>query len=221
MFTIRPFGASIEPPKDDVGYTGHKFDTALGLSYMQQRYYDPELGIFYGNDPIGFRDIYSFNRFAYANNNPYKYTDPDGNSAALAACVAGPLGCAAGALVTTAAIYHGVKGTREALAGQGPVSHLNESTVKELDLLHDDDALGERPDLETLSDDELLDSVNNPNDVDDPGLVENSDGKLINGNSRARELKKRANNSSSKIESGTKVKITKEQSSNSDYFWDL
>lgn len=76
----KPFGETIETPKDDVGYTGHKFDSDLGLSYMQARYYDPAVGRFYSNDPIGFRDVHSFNRYAYANNNPYKYTDPDGKS---------------------------------------------------------------------------------------------------------------------------------------------
>lgn len=45
---------------------------------MQARYYDPVIGRFYSNDPIGFRDVHSFNRYAYANNNPYKYVDPDG-----------------------------------------------------------------------------------------------------------------------------------------------
>jgi uncharacterized protein RhaS with RHS repeats len=48
--------------------------------YMQARYYDPVIGRFYSNDPVGFRDIHSFNRYAYANNNPYKYIDPDGRS---------------------------------------------------------------------------------------------------------------------------------------------
>jgi uncharacterized protein RhaS with RHS repeats len=51
---------------------------------MQARYYDPVIGRFYSNDPIGFRDIHSFNRYAYANNNPYKYVDPDGMQADLA-----------------------------------------------------------------------------------------------------------------------------------------
>ncbi len=74
----RPFGESIEGETDDVGYTGHKFDKEIGLSYMQARYYDPTIGRFYSNDPVGFRDVHSFNRYAYANNNPYKYTDPDG-----------------------------------------------------------------------------------------------------------------------------------------------
>jgi RHS repeat-associated protein len=44
----------IEGEKDDVGYTGHKFDTDIGLSYMQARYYDPVIGRFYTNDPMGF-----------------------------------------------------------------------------------------------------------------------------------------------------------------------
>ncbi len=81
IMNYKPFGDSIEDPKDDVGYTGHKFDTDIGLSYMQARYYDPVIGRFYSNDPIGFRDIHSFNRYAYANNNPYKYVDPDGKLA--------------------------------------------------------------------------------------------------------------------------------------------
>jgi len=47
---------------------------------MQQRYYDPIIGRFYSNDPIGFisSNPMMFNRYAYANYNPYKYIDPDG-----------------------------------------------------------------------------------------------------------------------------------------------
>ena len=44
--------------------------------YMQARYYDPVIGRFYSNDPLLIRDVHSLNR--YANNNPYKYTDPNG-----------------------------------------------------------------------------------------------------------------------------------------------
>jgi RHS repeat-associated protein len=83
----RPFGESIEGAKDDVGYTGHKFDTDLGLSYMQARYYDPVIGRFYSNDPVNAlshlgtsNGIHGFNRYTYGNNNPYKYVDPDGKS---------------------------------------------------------------------------------------------------------------------------------------------
>lgn len=65
-----PFGSSIEGEKNDVGYTGHKFDTAIGLSYMQARYYDPVIGRIYSNDPIGFleKDISTFNRYSYVGN---------------------------------------------------------------------------------------------------------------------------------------------------------
>ena len=53
---------------------------------MQQRYYDPIIGRFYSNDPVGFTasNPMMFNRYAYANNNPYKYTDPDGRQAWVA-----------------------------------------------------------------------------------------------------------------------------------------
>jgi hypothetical protein len=53
---------------------------------MQARYYDPAIGRFYSNYPIEFRDVHSFNRYAYANNNPYKYIDPTGMSSEKGAC---------------------------------------------------------------------------------------------------------------------------------------
>lgn len=52
--------------------------------YMQARYYDPVIGRFYSNDPVDALghlsggNIQGFNRFAYANNNPYRFTDPTG-----------------------------------------------------------------------------------------------------------------------------------------------
>ena len=66
--------------RDGVGYTGHAEDAATGLVYMQQRYYDPLTGRFDSVDPV---TAYSnpagaFNRYWYANNNPYKLTDPNG-----------------------------------------------------------------------------------------------------------------------------------------------
>lgn len=65
---------------DEPGYTGHVEDNDLQLTYMQQRYYDPVIGRFYSNDPVGFSadKPMMFNRYAYANNNPYKFIDPDG-----------------------------------------------------------------------------------------------------------------------------------------------
>ncbi|MEC8926136.1 MAG: RHS repeat-associated core domain-containing protein, partial [Pseudomonadota bacterium] len=77
--TVAQVGDDLSPASQQ-GYTGHVGDNT-GLVYMQARYYDPVIGRFYSNDPIGFRDVHSFNRYAYANNNPYKYTDPDGRDA--------------------------------------------------------------------------------------------------------------------------------------------
>jgi RHS repeat-associated protein len=79
----KPYGKTTEIAKDDIGYAGHKYDTDLNLSYMQARYYDPVIGRFYSNDPVGFTNIHTFNRYAYANNNPYKYVDPDGREVKL------------------------------------------------------------------------------------------------------------------------------------------
>jgi len=53
---------------------------------MDARYYDPVIGRFYSNDPvdavtfISKGNINGFNRYAYANNNPYRYTDPTGEN---------------------------------------------------------------------------------------------------------------------------------------------
>jgi len=52
---------------------------------MQARYYDPVIGRFYSNDPVDAmghiargNPVHGFGRYTYANNNPYKYVDPDG-----------------------------------------------------------------------------------------------------------------------------------------------
>lgn len=79
----RPWGEKKESPiqlADDVGYTGHQRDEATNLTYMQARYYDPVVGRFMAVDPIGFTPAtpMTFNRYSYAANNPYKYTDPTG-----------------------------------------------------------------------------------------------------------------------------------------------
>ena len=67
-------------------YTGKPYDEETGLVYLNQRYYDPQIRRFMGIDPVGFRvdTPVSFNRYAYANNNPYKFVDPDGRAANLA-----------------------------------------------------------------------------------------------------------------------------------------
>jgi len=77
-----PYGELLNRPvKDGPGYTGHVEDAATDLTYMQQRYYDPTCGCFLSADPVtaySKGDMRFFNRYAYAFNNPYRFTDPDG-----------------------------------------------------------------------------------------------------------------------------------------------
>ena len=62
------------------GYTGYLNDTAADLVYMKARYYDPQIGRFYSNDPVGFSvgNPMIFNRYGYVNANPYRFKDSTG-----------------------------------------------------------------------------------------------------------------------------------------------
>jgi RHS repeat-associated protein len=66
-------------------------DAATGLVYMQDRYYDPLSGQFITPDAVTVLggDLRHFNRYSYAYNNPYKYTDPDGR---CPSCAGGAIG---------------------------------------------------------------------------------------------------------------------------------
>jgi RHS repeat-associated protein len=76
-----PYGEAYAPTViDGTGYTGHVMDQATGLTYMQQRYYDPQISRFLSVDPMVVQasTAWNFNRYNYAGNNPYKFKDPDG-----------------------------------------------------------------------------------------------------------------------------------------------
>lgn len=80
-FAYEPYGGSVGAGiEDGPGFTGHVSDKSTGLTYMQQRYYDPDVAQFLSvdavtatSDPVG-----SFGRYRYANSNPYRFIDPDG-----------------------------------------------------------------------------------------------------------------------------------------------
>ena len=85
-----PYGAQLTPMlQDGPGYTGHLQDAATGLVYMQQRYYDPMIGVFLSVDPVTAYSspVTQFHRYRYANNNPYKFVDPDGEKGKVARLV--------------------------------------------------------------------------------------------------------------------------------------
>jgi RHS repeat-associated protein len=72
-------------------FTGKIEESRVGLQYFGARWYEPEIGRFISPDPVQFKEgnAFSFNRYAYANNNPYRYIDPDGRESYL---VSRPLG---------------------------------------------------------------------------------------------------------------------------------
>ena len=82
----KPYGERLDPKapsEQQPWFTGKAHVAAAGLSYFGARWYDPQLGRFMGVDPRGFDEanVHSFNRYAYANNNPYRFVDPDGRVA--------------------------------------------------------------------------------------------------------------------------------------------
>jgi RHS repeat-associated protein len=81
-----PYGWQLTPAvSNGPGYTGHVQDAATGLVYMQQRYYDAQLGRFLSMDPVTANSGTgaNFNRYWYADNNPYTFIDPTGEGAVL------------------------------------------------------------------------------------------------------------------------------------------
>ncbi|MGE3778910.1 MAG: RHS repeat-associated core domain-containing protein, partial [Pirellulaceae bacterium] len=69
-------------PAVDVVYqfTGREWDAATGLLYLRARYYDPAIGRFTQEDPLGMAggDV---NLYRYAGNRPIEYADPLGMTA--------------------------------------------------------------------------------------------------------------------------------------------
>ncbi len=81
-----PYGEELnrEAPNEP-GYTGKFEEPDLGINDFGARWYDPRIGRFLAIDPVGFSpdNPQSFNRYAYANNNPYGFVDPDGRRSVI------------------------------------------------------------------------------------------------------------------------------------------
>ena len=77
-----PYGKPLNPPAGDERlWQGQRHDQDSGLTYMNARYYDPELGQFTAPDSI-IPDPYSpqsLDRYAYTQNEPMNHTDPSGH----------------------------------------------------------------------------------------------------------------------------------------------
>jgi RHS repeat-associated protein len=94
-----PYGQLINRAlTDGPGFTGHVQDAATGLTYMQQRYYDPQVGVFLSVDSVTAYDSpnLQFHRYRYANSNPFGFIDPDGRKPdRRSLCERTPLRCRA------------------------------------------------------------------------------------------------------------------------------
>ena len=58
-------------------FTGREYDSETGLYFYRARYYDPAIGRFIQEDPIGFKSG-EVNFYIYSRNNPINYKDPNG-----------------------------------------------------------------------------------------------------------------------------------------------
>jgi RHS repeat-associated protein len=82
----RPFGSAVglasgAAPTPSFGFTGQRFEAAVGLYDYGARWYEPALGRFLQPDPLipNPRDPQELNRYAYARNNPLLRIDPSGH----------------------------------------------------------------------------------------------------------------------------------------------
>ncbi len=78
-----PWGFKLTANTDERGYTGNWLDEETGLADHKARWYTSSIGRFTGIDPVKWQEsnIHSFNRYAYASNNPYAFVDRDGRNA--------------------------------------------------------------------------------------------------------------------------------------------
>ena len=75
-----PFGVPSSYEPDVVTrhrMAGREYDGETGLYFMRARYYDPKLGRFLSEDPIGING--GMNQYVYAGNDPINARDPDGD----------------------------------------------------------------------------------------------------------------------------------------------
>ena len=72
--------------KNPYRYRGYYLDKETDLYYLNSRYYDPEVGRFLSADSLGYMDperVNGLNLYAYCNNNPVMYIDPDGTEVVI------------------------------------------------------------------------------------------------------------------------------------------
>src|SRR5437773_1396068 len=76
-YSYDPFGvleSSTGSVLNSLRFAGREYDSETGLYYFRARYYDPAVGRFVSEDPIGLGG--GINQYAYASNDPVNGSDP-------------------------------------------------------------------------------------------------------------------------------------------------
>ena len=84
--------------ENELLFTGRQWDEDNRLYYYRARYYDPEIGRFISEDPLGFGAGVNF--YAYVGNNPVNFNDPSGN--VCVPCVTGLISGTGAAIASVA-----------------------------------------------------------------------------------------------------------------------
>jgi len=142
-----PFTGIIDPPDQLLGYA-HPLqsieDKSTGLSYMQARYYDPEIRRFLSVDPVDFvgsgYDPGMFNRYAYVGNDPgaedvIKIQLGDKNS------VTGPIEAAAVAAGVRIGVNSGTKKPQVKPGKNGDVAVIDLASSNTMTVINDDGSI--------------------------------------------------------------------------------
>ncbi len=79
-YRYTPFGDSAAASgaiDNDIRFAGREWDGETRLYYNRARYYDPQVGRFISEDPIGLAG--GINPYVFAGNDPVNRRDPSGN----------------------------------------------------------------------------------------------------------------------------------------------
>ncbi|MCI5157120.1 MAG: RHS repeat-associated core domain-containing protein, partial [Candidatus Electrothrix sp. AUS1_2] len=126
---VLPENGNFTDPHNHYTLTGKEFDENTGLVWFGARHYEPETGVWMGQDSYRGRldSPMSLHRYGYVNNNPLNYYDPTGNFAIAVVALPSLAGLAEAAL--TGIAYAGAV-TLGYLAGDYVAEKIDEEVIE-------------------------------------------------------------------------------------------